>query len=1231
MAINEPRYLKDRVVSQPPAKFDFLSCRWVSKLGTLLLASTALTPLAARANPQNGTVINGNATIAQPAPNTVEVIQQSSKAIINWQSFSIAPGESTIYQQPSPSSIALNRVTGLDPSSIAGTLKANGIVFLVNPNGVIFTKTAHVDVHGIVASTADIADSDFMAGQYNFTMPGNPNASIINEGTITARDRGLVGLVAPSVRNDGTIAARLGRVSLASGEAFALDLLGDQLIQFAVPVFPAGQPTNNSKSAAVTNTGTIKADGGTVWLGVDTAKRVVDHAINSTGIIEATAVHQHDGIIVLDGGPGLVSVSGTLNASGQKTGQTGGTVQVLGGNVILRKTAKINVSGDVAGGTVMIGGNFHGAGPERNAAKTIVAKGAMIDADALTSGNGGQIVVWSDQTTSFNGTILARGGAISGNGGFVETSGKQNLSVLTGDVDTSAAHGAIGNWLLDPAFILISNGGLATLSDVNSFTIHPGTTQFISPNAIGSAFSNVLLEATDSITFNSPITMLNNGVGITALAGRSISVQPGAGITTRGGNITFVANDPLTLQLGDSGITIGAPLATNGGGLIGGAINLQISGGTGFGVLSPGASLTTAGGPITIGGQLFDLFGVNAITNTLFTIDTTGAGSVPSGAKISFTNPLGSQFFGRQQLTLRAGSGDINFGGTVDVGGLDIVSARNVTASSFITANSFFTDTQTGNLVIPGGISTSGQSAATVPGNQNAGPVNLVVGGNATIGTDSNSRIIAFGGYTAANGAGGNGADVSIEVGGMLTLSGIATNGGTPKNGSALGGNAGDISLTAPVISLLGYAPGTFSGVPNLTLIALNADGGPTTDTTAFITQPAGRGGNITVNGNLILGGGPGTSVHIDNISNGSNTNITINGQINATTPDAESLELADGHGQISVGNIGSAVRLNSVFIGDNVVGTIGSVTADSLTRVFSSTFGNFGSTTTTFTGPVNITGNASLSGANLIFDSYLIIGGAATFNTANLTAQSVTVRGATTIAGDTVISTNPLNGSLTFASIDGAQPYVQALTLNAGQFGTLSIGLVGTLVPLRSFSRIPAAQPAQQVILTQVQNQTSALQITPLASLENLTFPAIQEILSSALYSFGKLLPGELGTEFESDAGKLIQDYLGTLTDPLTITEGSLSILGLGLGDLAAVYIQKATDEYALDHNVVETGIFEYTLQVEANTVIDYVTTPELWPTGSAGLGAALGAGIVQSTATELFTLGQVLIIPAK
>ena len=282
------------------------------------------------ANPQGGQVVGGSATIQGQNTPTVTVNQASDRAIINWNTFNIAPSELTRFIQPNAGSIALNRVTGgLGPSQILGTIQANGRVFLVNPNGVLFGQGAVIDTAGFLATTHDIKNDDFMAGRNNFTIPGNPAASIVNLGTITANNGGIAALVAPGVRNSGTITADLGKVAMASGNnGFTLDFYGDKLITLQVNDSVATQvvdvATQQPLSALVKNEGTLRANGGRVELTAGAARQIVDSVINNTGVIEANSVGTKNGMIVLgaataadkpaDAPAQNVKVAGTLSA-----------------------------------------------------------------------------------------------------------------------------------------------------------------------------------------------------------------------------------------------------------------------------------------------------------------------------------------------------------------------------------------------------------------------------------------------------------------------------------------------------------------------------------------------------------------------------------------------------------------------------------------------------------------------------------------------------------------------------------------------------------------------------------------------------------------------------------------------------------------------------------------------------------------------------------------------------
>src|SRR5215831_10562910 len=183
----------------------------------LLFALAALLWLpAARGNPVGPQVVNGQVAISQQGA-TLN-ITNSPGAIINWQGFSIAGGETTRFIQQNAASSVLNRVVRPDPSVLLGTLTSNGRVFLINPSGILVGEGARIDVAGLVASTLNLNNQDFLAGRLNF-QPNAAAGAVDNRGTITTPTGGSVYLVGSGVNNSGIINSPQGDVILAAGQS----------------------------------------------------------------------------------------------------------------------------------------------------------------------------------------------------------------------------------------------------------------------------------------------------------------------------------------------------------------------------------------------------------------------------------------------------------------------------------------------------------------------------------------------------------------------------------------------------------------------------------------------------------------------------------------------------------------------------------------------------------------------------------------------------------------------------------------------------------------------------------------------------------------------------------------------------------------------------------------------------------------------------------------------------
>jgi len=528
----------------------------LAPLFVLLAANVIAAP--AFSNPLNPTVANGSASFSQSG--NVLTVTNSNGAIINWNKFSIAAGETTHFAQPSASSSVLNRVLS-DPSVIHGTLSSNGHVWLVNPAGIMVGPGGRIDTGSFVASTLNIRNEDFLAGRHLF-VDGGAAGDVINQGEIRTPTGGSVYLIGANVANEGVIVAPGGEAILAAGATVSL-------IDAATPGVKVDITGTEGTS---TNLGAITSEAGRIGMaGV---------IVRNSGLLDASSVAAAGGRVFLKASQDVyVDGNGRILA----TGIQGGNVEVLGNRVAVTDNAALDASGVNGGGQILVGGDSQGNNPAiQNASITYFGPNASLKADATQTGSGGRVIVWANETTRVRGSITARGGASSGNGGYVETSGRGSLEVSGLRVDTSAPNGAAGTWQLDATDINITD----VYADTRGGVINGG-------GVINIGGGNIDLGGGGSITGDGNITV---GGGISFAGGSvggSISLTGGGAINT-GASLINVAGGNFTVgggtTTGAGSITIAGNLGITGGGVI------TAGGGT---ITFGRGNIALAGGPAT--------------------------------------------------------------------------------------------------------------------------------------------------------------------------------------------------------------------------------------------------------------------------------------------------------------------------------------------------------------------------------------------------------------------------------------------------------------------------------------------------------------------------------------------------------------------------------------------------------------------------------------------------------
>ncbi|WP_415835936.1 filamentous hemagglutinin N-terminal domain-containing protein, partial [Polynucleobacter paneuropaeus] len=588
----------------------------VLKLSAALVLGGAYQVGTAQSLPTGGNVINGQAAITNPSSSKMLVTQSTDKAVINWQSFNVGAGNSVQFAQPSATSQVLNRVIGLSGSTqILGILTANGQVFIVNPQGVVFGNGAMVNVGALLASTKDISPSAFMAGgPLSLTGGSNGSGLISNSGCITANS-GYIVLAGDQIRNSGTLNAPGGQIALAAGDQATLSLSNGQLVQLTL-----GASANN---ASISNDGIIQANNGTILLSTNATNTLLNSVINLSGVVSAQG-----GFVDIEGGPaGHVNVlNATIDASNKKDG-FGGNI-TLSGQEISAYGATLLASGGGSGGTVILTGNSSvissqltlfdsainvSATNPGSAAGTVVLSGdqvglfgnTSIDASGLAAG--GKVIIGGDKLgkvsdlivvppakrTYIDGGVVINISSPQGNGGFVETSGQQ-LSMLGNVTGTSA--GKNGQWLIDPTDITINTSSSTAINTSNIWAGLNNTSDVVNNQSISNALTsgvNVTVTTVSSGSAGGNLTLaadiINSGANnstLTLFANRSLVMS----------NVNICATSSGALGLGASASNGTLSMAHVNISLNGGIANISGNNQSGVGVQITGdVNLDNAG------------------------------------------------------------------------------------------------------------------------------------------------------------------------------------------------------------------------------------------------------------------------------------------------------------------------------------------------------------------------------------------------------------------------------------------------------------------------------------------------------------------------------------------------------------------------------------------------------------------------------------------------------------
>ncbi|MEI8221356.1 MAG: hypothetical protein WCH91_12050 [bacterium] len=954
----------------------------------------------------------------------------------------------------------------------------------------------------------------------------------------------------------------------------------------------------------IRNAGAISANGATVnEQGRIVLKATKDITLAATSMI--TANGPKGGSVTVQAEGGTLMADGAIETKG--TSGKGGVVQLLGDKVGLVGSARVDASGDMGGGTVLVGGDYQGKNPDvQNAQRTYVGAGASIKADAGTDGDGGKVIVWSEDQTRYFGSISAKGGAQGGNGGFAEVSGKSGL-LFRGAVDLSAARGNRGNLLLDPLNIeVVTGGSQANLvggagndsnANIFAFAEDPAVSvtgvSGIDPGVIVSLMntSTVTLQAHNDITVTNAIDATantGNGFGLTLQAGHDVLVN--AGITTRGGTIDIRANDSGGTGAGTGGTAkIAASLITTAGSQTGGQVLVTNNGSAnpielGAGVTTGNANVVfsdavkltnsvaidtgATGGDITFSNTLNgnNTLGLTAGTGNVVFTGVVG-GTTPLGA-VTINNAAATNFNNEVNITgaltqTNAATGTTTFANTVAVGSADLKGVAFDVNNSFASAGttSFtnsgtLTKSSTGAITSTGAFSTTGD--VNLAANITTTNTNLTIGGNLviaegrapTLSTGAGAGSITITGTTNGT-VGGVAESLTVLAGtGNVTFTGAVGNNTNATELEALTITSGATTLFSGAVDLAnaltqsaGSVAATFSGAVNVGSASLTG--------TAFNLNNsfASAGTTSFTNSGTLTKSSTGAITSTGAFSTTGNVNLASNiTTTNTNLTIGGNLVVAEGRGPTL--STQGAAGAGNILVSGNTDGTAGTG-LESLTL-------NAGTGSVTFTGSLG-------TGATNSLGAVTITNAAATNfnNTVNITGaltQTNAATGTTTFGNTVAVGSADLKGvafdvNNSFAS-GGATSFTNSGTLTKSSTGNItSTGAFSTTGNVNLASNITTTSTDLTIGGNLVIAEGRAPTLSTGAGLGNITITGTTNGTAAGVAESLTVLAGTGNVTFTGVVGN---NTNATELEALTITSGATALFS-GTVDLANALTQSA------------------------------------------------------------------------